>query len=91
MKIGLTYDLRSEYLADGYDEETTAEFDRDDTIAAIATALETLGHQTDRIGGAQTLVEIFIKPLAVGNKIGLYRKHQSLFPIDRSLAQARNP
>ena len=28
MKIGLTYDLRDEYLAAGYDEEATAEFDR---------------------------------------------------------------
>jgi hypothetical protein len=26
MKIGLTYDLRDEYLAAGYDEEATAEF-----------------------------------------------------------------
>jgi len=29
MTIGLTYDLRSEYLARGYSEEETAELDRD--------------------------------------------------------------
>ena len=28
MIIGLTYDLRQEYLAAGYSEEQTAEFDR---------------------------------------------------------------
>ena len=35
MVIGLTYDLRSEYLACGYSEDETAEFDRADTIDAI--------------------------------------------------------
>jgi D-alanine-D-alanine ligase len=55
MKIGLTYDLRSEYLAMGYSEDETAEFDRDDTIIAIENALKTLGHKTDRIGNAKTL------------------------------------
>lgn len=56
MKIGLTYDLRSEYLAMGYSEEETAEFDRDDTIVAIETALQALGHETERIGNAKTLI-----------------------------------
>jgi D-alanine-D-alanine ligase len=55
MKIGLTYDLRSEYLAMGYSEDETAEFDRDDTIEAIENALQALGHETDRIGNAKTL------------------------------------
>ena len=55
MKIGLTYDLREEYLALGYDEEETAEFDRPDTIAAIEVTLQDLGYQTDRIGHAKNL------------------------------------
>jgi len=57
MIIGLTYDLRSEYLAMGYNEEETAEFDRDDTIIAIERALYALGHQTDRIGHARKLTQ----------------------------------
>jgi D-alanine-D-alanine ligase len=57
MRIGLTYDLRAEYLAAGYGEEETAEFDRPDTIEAIEDALRTLGHQPDRIGNAWRLVE----------------------------------
>ena len=57
MKIGLTYDLRSEYLALGYSEEETAEFDFDDTVVAIETALNALGHETDRIGNAWKLTE----------------------------------
>lgn len=57
MRIGLTYDLRSEYLAAGYSEEETAEFDRDDTVEAIADSLRELGHQPDRIGHARQLVQ----------------------------------
>ena len=56
MKIGLTYDLRSDYLAAGYGEEETAEFDRESTIDAIETTLRRLGHETDRIGHAKHLV-----------------------------------
>ena len=53
MTIGLTYDLRSEYLAMGYSEDETAEFDREDTIEAIESALQTLGHRTEEGGKRQ--------------------------------------
>jgi D-alanine-D-alanine ligase len=56
MHVGLTYDLRADYLAAGYSEEETAEFDRADTIDAIESALRELGHETDRIGSAMQLV-----------------------------------
>jgi len=64
MRIGLTYDLRSEYLALGYSEEETAEFDREETVQGIESALQRLGHETDRIGNVQQLV----KRLAQGNR-----------------------
>ena len=57
MKIGLTYDLRSEYLAAGYGEEETAEFDREETVEAIEAVLTRLGHHTERIGRLNSLVE----------------------------------
>jgi D-alanine-D-alanine ligase len=56
MLIGLTYDLRDDYLAEGYGEEETAEFDRPATIEGIEGALTELGYQTDRIGNAKALV-----------------------------------
>ena len=56
MRIGLTYDLRSEYLAAGFGDEETAEFDREETIESIEGALRELGHETDRIGHARQLV-----------------------------------
>ena len=56
MIIGLTYDLRQEYLDAGYSEEQTAEFDRAGTIDAIEQALITMGHETRRIGNVKSLV-----------------------------------
>ncbi len=56
MLIGLTYDLRSSYLAEGYSEEETAEFDREETILEIEKALKALKHETDRVGRAKDLV-----------------------------------
>ena len=40
MTIGLTYDLRDDYLAEGFNEDDTAEFDREDTIQAIQQTLQ---------------------------------------------------
>lgn len=57
MRIGLTYDLRDDYLAAGYSELETAEFDRKDTIDALADAIQFLGHQPDRIGNIRHLVQ----------------------------------
>ncbi len=56
MKVGLTYDLRADYLAEGYGELETAEFDRPDTIDAIENALLRMGFETDRIGHFRSLI-----------------------------------
>lgn len=55
MKIGFTYDLRSDYLSEGYTPEQTAEFDSPGTIDAICKTLNTLGYQCDRIGNIRAL------------------------------------
>ena len=55
MRIGMTYDLRDEYLAAGHGELETAEFDRGDTIDALEAALRGLGHETERIGHVRQL------------------------------------
>ncbi len=55
MRIGITYDLREDYLQAGYGEEDTAEFDRPDTITALSDALSALGHQPAPIGNIQQL------------------------------------
>jgi len=55
MRVGLTYDLRDEYLAMGYSLEETAEFDKPDTVEGIEGALRELGYDTERIGHARAL------------------------------------
>jgi D-alanine-D-alanine ligase len=57
MRVGLTYDLKRDYLAMGFSAEAAAEFDRDDTIDGIEDALRALGCETDRIGHAKRLTE----------------------------------
>ncbi len=57
MHIGLTYDLRCQYLAEGYSLEETAEMDQLDTINALDGALVSLGHQVDRVGHVRHLVD----------------------------------
>ena len=55
MRIGFTYDLRDDYLREGYSAEETAEFDAIETIVALENALVSLGHTVDRIGGVKNL------------------------------------
>ncbi|EKD39994.1 MAG: hypothetical protein ACD_75C00212G0001, partial [uncultured bacterium] len=83
MKIGMTYDLRAEYLAAGFGEEETAEFDRPETIAAIENALRLLGHETVRIGNIQSLV----KRLAIGERWDLvFNIAEGLYGFGREAA-----
>jgi D-alanine-D-alanine ligase len=56
MLVGITYDLRDEYIKMGFSEEETAEFDRADTIDAIENALSGLGYRTERIGHVKNLI-----------------------------------
>lgn len=55
LKIGLTYDLRDDYLKEGYGLEATAEFDLPDTIEAIEQVILDNGFQADRIGNIKSL------------------------------------
>ena len=53
--VGMTYDLRTDYIREGYSEEETAEFDQPATIDAIEETLQSLGYRTDRIGHVRAL------------------------------------
>ena len=57
MRIGVTYDLKSDYLAQGWSEEDAAEFDSEITIAAICDGLTALGLEPVRIGNVKRLAE----------------------------------
>ena len=55
MRVGLTYDLREDYLRDGWSAEESSEFDTIETVEAIESALHSLGFTTDRIGHIRAL------------------------------------
>lgn len=56
MRIALTYDLRSDYVAAGYSEEQTAEFDSEATLEGLEEALGSFGHVTERVGRLSALI-----------------------------------
>ncbi len=56
MIIGMTYDLKDDYLAAGLSEEEAAEFDSIETIDSIHAALEANGHTVERVGNIKSLV-----------------------------------
>lgn len=55
LTIGITYDLRDDYLKEGYTHEETAEFDLPDTIEAIEKVIIDNGYWADRIGNIKAL------------------------------------
>jgi D-alanine-D-alanine ligase len=61
MRLGLTYDLREAYPALGLAEDEAAEFESPHTIDAIADALVSLGHETDRIGHIRDLAARLVR------------------------------
>jgi D-alanine-D-alanine ligase len=56
MKVGITYDLKDDYIKLGFKGEEIAEFDTEDTISGIENALIKSGFETERIGNINSLV-----------------------------------
>ncbi|HEY3174866.1 MAG TPA: ATP-grasp domain-containing protein [Candidatus Polarisedimenticolia bacterium] len=57
MKVGLTYDLKDEYVAQPDDPPDAAtELDTEETISALESAIRANGHKTARIGNAKSLL-----------------------------------
>lgn len=64
LRIGLCYDLKSDYLAAGFAPHEVMEFDEEVTIAGIEGALRGLGHQVERVGRGTELA----RRLAAGER-----------------------
>ncbi len=56
MLVGLTYDLKADYLSEGYDAELVSECDSSLTIETLEQTLRDLGYETIRIGNVKALV-----------------------------------
>jgi D-alanine-D-alanine ligase len=55
LNVGLVYDLRNDYLAEGYGEDDVAEFDSEETIASLEGTIRSLGYRVDRVGNVRAL------------------------------------
>lgn len=64
LRIGLCYDLKSDYLAAGFEPHEVMEFDEEVTIAGVEGALSGLGHQIERVGRGTELA----RRLAAGER-----------------------
>ncbi len=64
MIIGFVYDLKKDYLDEGFSKEDAAEFDSEETINAIHAAIERLGYTCERVGNCKALA----KALAEGKR-----------------------
>jgi D-alanine-D-alanine ligase len=60
MIVGLTYDLKTTWLRQGFSPEEVAEFDSEETIAGIESTLNELGYQTERIGNILELASALV-------------------------------
>ena len=67
IKVGLTFDLKEDYLLLGYTTEQVAEFDSVETIDALENVLTSLGFEVIRIGNIFGLVNF----LNTGNRCDL--------------------
>ncbi|MEI6678253.1 MAG: hypothetical protein WCL21_06580 [Mariniphaga sp.] len=56
IKVGLTFDLKEDYLKLGYNNEEVAEFDATETIDALEQTITRLGYEVIRIGNIFSLV-----------------------------------
>lgn len=63
-RIGLVYDLRTDYLAEGWSEADVAEFDSESTIAALEATIASLGYAVERIGNGRA----FARRLVAGER-----------------------
>jgi D-alanine-D-alanine ligase len=57
LNIGFVYDLRDDYLKEGFTSEQVAEFDTESTILSIAQTLTELGCKVERVGNAKALIK----------------------------------
>jgi D-alanine-D-alanine ligase len=76
MRVGITYDLKEDYVSSGLSDEEAAEFDHPVTIEAIESTLRDLGFETDRIGNLNRLLDRLVN----GQRWDLVLPSRSLIP-----------
>jgi len=58
--VGFVYDLKKDYLDEGFSKEDVAEFDSEETIGALHNTIEQLGYTVERIGNCKALAKALV-------------------------------
>jgi D-alanine-D-alanine ligase len=67
MRVGIAYDLKTDFHADGpLPEDAFEEYDSEETVDAIARALKAAGHEPVKLGGGRRFLERVMKMQAAG-------------------------
>jgi D-alanine-D-alanine ligase len=86
MKIGLAYDLKESVLfAPGCPEDALEEYDSPETVEAITTALEKLGHSVVKLGGGREFISNILQNnidfvFNISEGLGNYRSREAQVP-----------
>jgi len=85
MRIGLSYDLKDDFVVDGLPEDAFEEYDSLETIEALDNAIRAQGHDIVRLGGGRGFLERvlgahvdFVFNIAEGR--GNYRSREAQVP-----------
>ena len=86
MKIGLAYDLKDAVIStSGSPEDALEEYDSPETIDAIASVIESLGHSVIRLGGGKEFITNILQTnvdfvFNISEGLGNYRSREAQIP-----------
>ncbi|OGO59466.1 MAG: D-alanine--D-alanine ligase [Chloroflexi bacterium RBG_19FT_COMBO_47_15] len=86
MKIGLAYDLKESVLfTPGCPDDALEEYDSPETVKAIATVLEALGHSVVKLGGGREFITNILQNnidfvFNISEGLGNYRSREAQVP-----------
>jgi len=86
LRIGLAYDLKQSVpLRPGHPEDALEEYDSPETVAALATAIESLGHAVVKLGGGREFIGNAIQEKVdlvfnIAEGLGNYRSREAQVP-----------
>ena len=86
MRIGLTYDLKEAVPVDHvHSEDALEEYDSQQTVDDIASAIESLGHSVVRLGGGREFLQkVLMEPVDlvfnIAEGLGNYRSREAQVP-----------
>lgn len=87
MRIGLAYDLKEAVpLGPGHPEDALEEYDSPETVAALTSAIDSLGHAVVKLGGGREFISNILREKVdlvfnIAEGLGNYRSREAQVPV----------